>query len=66
MRGEEIRKPDESLKSKTPQQLGWFEYIEVTKEFLIGYPEDIFTGASGDPGPKFIVALRKAIAELEL
>jgi len=29
------------------------------------YPEDIFTGESNDPGPKYIVALRNALKELE-
>jgi hypothetical protein len=29
------------------------------------YPADIVTGESGDPGPRFIVALRAAIEEIE-
>lgn len=29
------------------------------------YPADIFTGASGDPGPEYVVALRAALARCE-
>ncbi len=29
------------------------------------YPEDIFTGESGDLGPKYIVALREALTQIE-
>jgi len=29
------------------------------------YPPDIFTGESGDSGPEFIVALRRAIARID-
>ncbi len=29
------------------------------------YPEDIFTGVSGDPGPVYIVALREALNQIE-
>jgi hypothetical protein len=29
------------------------------------YPADIFTGVSGDLGPRFVVALREMIAEIE-
>jgi len=44
---------------------GWHEYIAVTREWLEHYPEDIFTGVSGDPGALFIVAIRKALKELD-
>ena len=29
------------------------------------YPADIFTGESGDLGPRFVVALREMIADIE-
>lgn len=45
--------------------LGWTTFVELTKEWLEKYPEDIFTGESGDSGPTFVVAVRKAIADLE-
>jgi hypothetical protein len=30
------------------------------------YPEDIFTGSSGDTGPAYIVALRNALRNVSL
>jgi hypothetical protein len=29
------------------------------------YPEEIFTGVSGDPGPQYIVALREALRRID-
>ena len=45
--------------------LGWTTFIELTKEWLEKYPEDIYTGESKDSGPLFVVAVRKALAALE-
>ena len=42
----------------------WETYIALTKKWLEHYPPDIFTGVSGDPGPLFVVAVRKAIRAL--
>jgi len=41
------------------------EFVEITKKFLEKYPASVFTGESGDPGPLFVVGLRKLIEELE-
>ena len=38
----------------------WLDFMEICDNFLTHYPPDIFTGVSGDPGPLFVVALRKA------
>jgi len=43
----------------------WKTYIEITSKWLEKYPPDIFTGVSGDSGPLFVVAIRKALAALE-
>ena len=43
----------------------WETYIELTKSWLEWYPADIFTGKSGDPGPVFVVAIRKALEALQ-
>ena len=45
--------------------LNWDEYIAYTREWLEHYPETIFTGISGDPGALFIVAVRKALKDLD-
>ena len=41
------------------------EYVDLTNRWLEKYPADIFTGESGDAGPLFAVAIRKAVADLE-
>ena len=46
------------------QEPDWLTYIGITKRWLEHYPEDIFTGVSGDPGPLFVVAVRKALEAL--
>ena len=38
----------------------WVDFMDITDNFLAHYPPDIFTGVSGDSGPLFVVALRKA------
>ena len=43
----------------------WLDFMEITDNFLAHYPTDIFTGVSGDAGPLFVVALRKAKRALE-
>ena len=43
----------------------WSDFMEISDNFLAHYPPDIFTGASGDPAPLFVVALRKAKQALE-
>ncbi len=39
-------------------------WMTITDTWLEKNPPDIFTGVSGDPGPVFIVALRKALEAL--
>ena len=50
---EQLRDPD------------WKTYIELTEQWLTHYPADIFDGSSGDKGPLFVVAVRKALQNLE-
>ncbi len=45
--------------------IGWDDYIEITRQWLEHYPPDIFTGISGDPGVKFILGVRNALAALD-
>ena len=40
------------------------DFVEVCERFLLKYPASVFTGESGDPGPLFVVGLRKLIEEL--
>ena len=47
------------------EEPSWHDYIHITKNWLKFYPPDIFTGESGDKGPLFVVAVRKALAALE-
>ena len=53
------------LEVRTLRDPDWKTYIKITKLWLEKYPPDIFTGISGDSGPVFVVAIRKAIAALE-
>lgn len=46
------------------QEVYFDEFVTMSKKFLEKYPADVFTGASGDPGPRFIVGLRKLVEEL--
>ena len=39
-------------------------FVVLAERFLTNYPADIFTGVSGDPGPRFVVALRTAVETL--
>jgi len=56
----------ESLQSRIDEleNPGWAAFIEMCEQWLTNYPPDIFDGSSGDPGPLFVVALRKAINDL--
>ena len=45
--------------------MGFENFVGVAEKWLENYPPDIFDGSSGDAGPTFIVALRKAILELD-
>jgi hypothetical protein len=43
----------------------WEAVVLIGRELLDEhYPADVFTGVSGDPGPEYIVALRKALAKI--
>jgi len=44
------------------QDKAWDAIVLIGEELLAAYyPEDVFTGASGDSGPEYIVALRNAL-----
>ena len=43
----------------------WDDYLKITEAWLRIYPPAIFTGESGDSGPLFVVAIRKAVQALE-
>lgn len=55
----------ECLIGKPPEATSWDGYITLTREWLTHYPEDTFTGVSGDPGALFVVAIREALKELD-
>ena len=43
----------------------WNTILFVGREVLDRhYPAEIFDGSSGDPGPAYIVALRKALSDV--
>jgi len=44
----------------------WDALVKIGETLLdLYYPEDIFTGASGNPGPVYIVALRDALKNVK-
>ena len=44
----------------------WDAVVLIGRELLDAYyPSDIFTGVSGNSGPKYVVALRDALKHLE-
>jgi hypothetical protein len=44
----------------------WDAVVKIGEALLDHYyPEDVFTGESGDSGPLYIVALRDALQELK-
>jgi len=44
----------------------WDAVVLIGRALLDAYyPECIFTGVSGDPGPEYIVALREALARID-
>jgi hypothetical protein len=47
------------------RHLGFNDFVVILHQFLTHYPEDIFDGSSGDPGPHFVVKLREALKELD-
>lgn len=61
IRNAQIRHIQELLK----REFDFNEFVEISKVFLKKYPASVFTGESGDPGPLFVVGLRKLIEELE-
>ena len=47
------------------QDRAWDAVVMVGRALLDHhYPADIFTGVSGDAGPEYVVALRKALARI--
>jgi hypothetical protein len=54
----ELQAENERLRAPSwDELLGYFDLI---------YPADVFTGVSGDPGPRMIVAIRELAAERAL
>ena len=43
------------------EEPGFHEFVALCRRWLETYPPDIFDGSSGDKGPRFVVALRKAL-----
>ncbi len=65
----EIREKDERIAELEAElaelrEPSWKTYITITEQWLTHYPPDIFDGSSGDPGPLFVVAIRKAVNTL--
>ncbi len=47
-------------------QWAWEKVVRIGKRILdIAYPEDMFDGSSGDPGPLYVVALRDALVAID-
>lgn len=45
----------------------WAALVVIGRTLLDHYyPENIFTGASGDPGPEYVVAMRRLLKEFEV
>jgi len=56
----------ERFEDEDDKPLGLDEWVEATRRMLFEvYPESIFTGVSGDPGPRAIVVIRKALADVD-
>jgi hypothetical protein len=48
------------------QDNAWDAVVLVGRALLDGYyPANIFTGVSGDSGPEYVVALRKALTRID-
>jgi hypothetical protein len=48
------------------QDKTWDAVVLIGRSLLDAYyPADIFTGVSGDSGPEYVVALRKALARID-
>lgn len=48
------------------QDSAWDAVVLIGRELLdTYYPATVFTGASGDTGPEYIVALRNALAKID-
>jgi len=61
---EEQRAVLEDALRQEPDKWSFAGLLTIAELILAAdYPPDIFTGASGDPGPRFLVALREAVAE---
>ena len=49
-----------------PEDLGFDDFISLTRQFLERYPATVFDGSSGDSGALFVVVLRKAVEKLDV
>jgi len=48
-----------------PEKWSFWTLVRIAELLLArAYPEDVFDGSSGDPGPVFVVKLREALAVL--
>ena len=51
--------------AEDPAKWSFWTLVEIARLILeADYPPDVFTGASGDPGPVFLARLREALAVL--
>jgi len=53
------------ITDKQMKEIGWEDYLLITRKWLEHYPLDIFTGVTGEPGVMFILAIRKAIEDFD-
>ena len=51
--------------AKEDEYAGFDGFVRYIRERLTVYPQDVFTGASGDKGPVFIAAIYNALDRLE-
>jgi hypothetical protein len=60
--------PEQRLEliSLLAQDKAWDAVVLIGKALLASYyPADVFTGSSGDSGPEYVVALRKALNRIK-
>jgi len=56
----------EELENRLNAPLGLDEWVVATRRMLDEvYPASVFTGVSGDAGPRAIVVIRKALADVD-
>lgn len=53
------------LAKKDEEMLGFHNFVNIIERFLEQYPDEVFTGSSGDSGAVFIVNLRNAVMQLK-